>query len=840
LLIETNYSPWLITSLVNVGIGALFLLAYSIFRVELRIERRAAVQVLEGILFGACALLSMRLAVVLVHGNRVDARTVFVLMAGMFGGPTGAAVAGGAAIVYRLILGGFDTVSGVAAIVASGAFGVALAWRLGSRVRELRMRDLYLIGLVNTALIVAAAQTALWLGGDPTFPLGGIAIGFVLFPIGVLLMGTAMGVTDFRIWRRTQRRLSDFVEVSTDLVWEQDSQGRWTYLSERYRDILGGDPAEQIGKTVAASGARWLDAENEQAARAAHEARLPYSGLIGQAPSQDGTYRTLLLNARPIFDERGRFLGYRGTAHDITEQQQAREAVRESRDYLARAQKIGKIGSITFDLSTGKSTWSDQQYRLLGLDVAPGGGTLDLLLSRVHPDDRATLTAERARNVRGEEPRKYEYRIVLPSGETRWVGREAEVERDATGKVLRVLSTHQDITEQKRSEENRIALERQLGQAQKMEAIGQLTGGVAHDFNNLLGVILGRLEVLERELAGNATQRDWVRLAIKTVERGATLTKNMLAFSRQQALVPAVLDMREIIADTEGMLRHALGKAFELELAVAPNVWRVEADPGQLQSALLNLVFNSRDAMPNSGKVTISVANLTLGGDRPGSLSELPPGDYVVIAVSDTGVGMPRETVERAFQPFYTTKDVGKGTGLGLSMVYGFVKQTGGHVAIDSDPGRGTTVRLYLSRRIVGASDLPPPSAEQASAPGGNETILVVEDDDEMRILTRQQLERLGYTVLEATHGAEGLRVLDENPGIDLLLTDVVMPLGMSGLELADRAISARPNLRVVLMSGYSELRDTLERKQGLGEFQLLQKPFRVTELATRIRAALD
>ncbi len=839
MLIDTANSPWLVAFLTNVGISTILLLAYSLVRAEIRIERRPFIDLLIGLLFGLCGVLSLRFGIIFADGSRTDACTVFVLVSGLFGGPIGALVAGSLSIAYRLWLGGPGTIAGVVVFAVSGAFGAALAMRFGDRARKLRPYQLYLIGLAHMALIAVTVEAVLWFSGAPTLPLEAEAVGFIVFPISVVLLGIAMSITDYRIWRRAQGRLSDYVEVSTDLVWEQDAQGRWTYLSERYRDMLGGDPALSIGKTVADSGARWLDAENEQAARAAHAARLPYSGLIGQARAQDGSYKTLLLSARPIFDERGRFAGYRGTAHDITKQQQAEEALRRSRDRLAHAQKVGRMGSTKINLITGESDWSDEMYTILGLDPKTTAPSFQTHLACVHPDDRAKLEQARNQDLEGDPPDPCETRIVRPDGEIRWTLRTSEVERDAAGKPVNLLVTHQDITEQKRGEERRIELEHQLAQAQKMEAIGQLTGGVAHDFNNLLAVILGRLQMLAEELADDPRLRDWVQSSIRAAERGASLTKSLLAFSRQQSLAPVELDLRQVVGDTEEMLRQALGESFALRVAIAPGLWPVEADPGQLQNALLNLVFNSRDAMPKGGTVAITLFNISVTSENRIGPSDLKPGDYVVLSISDTGVGMAREVVERAFEPFYTTKDVGKGTGLGLSMVYGFVKQTGGHVAIESGLNQGTTISLYLPRKAKAGSVAPARGAAQKSAPRGAETILVVEDNEDMRVLTRLQLERLGYTVLEAAHGAEGLRVLAENANVDLLLTDVMMPKGMSGPELAERAVSARRDLKVVFMSGYNELHDALGQTHGRGPVRLLQKPFRVAELAAQMREAL-
>ncbi len=370
--------------------------------------------------------------------------------------------------------------------------------------------------------------------------------------------------------------------------------------------------------------------------------------------------------------------------------------------------------------------------------------------------------------------------------------------------------------------------------AQRMEAVGQLAGGVAHDFNNLLAVVLGSLRMIEEDLGDNPELRELVSSSIRSAERGTTLTKSLLAFSRQQALLPVTIDLNQAVGEVEDMLRRALGEAYEIRAIKAPDLWPVHVDPGQLQSAIINLVLNARDAMSEGGTVTLSTSNATLDADRARGEGDLTPGDYVLVSVADTGTGMSRDVIERAFVPFFTTKDVGKGSGLGLSMVYGFVRQSGGHVTIDSELGRGTAVRVYLPRHVDARSAASAGHAAMNLLPRGTETILVVEDNHDLRAVIRRQLERLGYPVLEAAHAADGLRVLRDNPGIAVVLTDVVMPHGISGPELARRVGDARPDVKVIFMSGYDEKYDLLK-----GSFRLLRKPFQPEELAAEIRAAL-
>ncbi|WP_420140806.1 response regulator [Sphingomonas sp.] len=409
----------------------------------------------------------------------------------------------------------------------------------------------------------------------------------------------------------------------------------------------------------------------------------------------------------------------------------------------------------------------------------------------------------------------------------------------------------QALLELNQSLEQRIAqavaereqIEEVLRQAQKMEAVGQLTGGVAHDFNNLLTIITGNMDMALRAIdaeGGNPKLRRSIGNAQKGAERAAALTQRLLAFSRRQPLDPKALDPDRLIAGMAEMLKRALGETVQLETVTAPGLWRVEADPNQLESAILNLAVNARDAMPDGGKLTIETANARLDDAYAAGHAEVPPGDYVVIAVSDTGAGMSRETLARVFEPFFTTKEVGKGTGLGLSMVYGFVKQSGGHVKIYSEVGEGSTVKIYLPRLVgdQGGFDYD----EQAAAPAAgshDETILVVEDDDDVRAYTVEILRELGYRVLEAHDGPAALRLVERlDVQIDLLFTDVVMP-AMSGRELSDAARAIRPHLKILYTSGYT--RNAIVHGGRLDPgVQIVAKPFTFDTLSAKVREMLD
>jgi two-component system CheB/CheR fusion protein len=403
--------------------------------------------------------------------------------------------------------------------------------------------------------------------------------------------------------------------------------------------------------------------------------------------------------------------------------------------------------------------------------------------------------------------------------------------RHFTG-ILRDLST------QHREQLERTKLEAQLHQAQKMEAIGNLTGGMAHDFNNMLGVIIGNIDLL-RDLKGEDPDIDELaREALDAAFRGADLTRRLLAFARQQPLRPQHVEVNELVSGITRLLRRTIGEDVEISLDLAAELWPVVVDPAQLEASLTNLATNARDAMANGGHLMIATANRTLDTDYAAQHAEVVPGGYVMLEVSDTGCGMTPEVMHRIFEPFFTTKSRDKGTGLGLSMVFGFIKQSGGHIGVYSEPGIGTTFRLFLPRM----TEAVPIVEESAATPllhGRGESVLVVEDNEALRRVVTRQLGELGYRVLAAENAAAGLELLDRQ-SIDLLLTDIVMPGGINGRELARRARQRWPEIKIVFTSGFSEARLNGDAGPLAACTPLLSKPYRKEDLASAAREALD
>ncbi|HVS17928.1 MAG TPA: ATP-binding protein, partial [Planctomycetota bacterium] len=458
---------------------------------------------------------------------------------------------------------------------------------------------------------------------------------------------------------------------------------------------------------------------------------------------------------------------------------------------------------------------------------------------RHQPDGRLSQEVVREwveRAVAGETP-VFEWPHLDARGEE--VPCEVRLVRLPDPERVLVRGSVTDISERKRAETLRRELEEQLRQAQKMEALGQLTGGVSHDFNNILTVILGNVELAAGLLEGDHPAQRHLRDALTASRKGALLTQRLLAFSRKQALVPTSIDLGALVHGMEDMLVRSLGEAVEIQTVVGAGLWNCEVDRAQLENAILNLAINARDAMSAGGRLTIELSNAHLDRDYCERYSELTPGQYVLLAISDDGVGMSREVLEQAFEPFFTTKDVGKGSGLGLSMVYGFAKQSRGHVKLYSELGQGTTVRLYLPRSMRAADHLPVGDGEYSEPNGAGEWILVVEDDAAVRGFIVQVLAGLGYQTHEAASAPEAFGLLERKVRVDLLLTDVVLSGGTNGAHLARRAAALRAGLRVLFMSGYTENAIIHHGRLDPG-VELLGKPFTRAVLARAVRAVLD
>jgi PAS domain S-box-containing protein len=452
------------------------------------------------------------------------------------------------------------------------------------------------------------------------------------------------------------------------------------------------------------------------------------------------------------------------------------------------------------------------------------------IITRVHPDDRERAAARTRAVEQGRIAPLSELRFVKLDGSTIMLEvRAAPIDYEGRPCVMAVA---RDITQRRQAEH-------QLQQAQKMEAVGQLTGGVAHDFNNLLTVIMGNLGIAADRVDANPIASEAIGAALAGAKRGQALTHRLLAFSRRQTLQPHAFDLNQLVAGMRDLLHRTLGENIEIEISLRRGLWMAIADHNQVENSLLNLAINARDAMPAGGRLTIETSNSRLDATYAAGNVEVTPGDYVMLAVSDTGTGMTPGVLERAFEPFFTTKEVGKGTGLGLSMVYGFAKQSGGHVKIYSEVGHGTTIRLYLPRAAAGEVTTFEAAATPAPMPRGQEKVLVVEDDPAVRRVVVTQLAELGYHVLEAEDGQKALTMITNGVAIDLLFTDVVMPGGLSGRQLAAAAKAHLPALKVLYTSGYTENSIVHQGRLDPGVY-LLSKPYQKPDLAQKLREVLD
>ena len=536
---------------------------------------------------------------------------------------------------------------------------------------------------------------------------------------------------------------------------------------------------------------------------------------------------------------------------DLTEEERLQAAQQESEQRYRDL--IQGLDAIVWEADARTLTFSFVSRRaetVLGYPVERWLREPDFWARRIHPDDRdPVMQIYRAAIAEGRD-HEFEYRSIAADGREVWLRDIVHVVRDADGRPTTLRGLTVDLTELKRSERALHQSEEQLRQAQKMDAVGKLAGGIAHDFNNLLMVIRGDSDLMLRRLAPGHSLRRNAEGIRDAADQAATLTRQLLAFSRKQVMAPRLVDLNRIVASIHAMLQRLLGETINLVTVTAPDLGGVKADPGQMEQMILNLCVNARDAMPDGGRLTVRTANVDLDEAAAARLSDARPGPYVLLEVGDTGVGMDAETRSHLFEPFFTTKEQGKGTGLGLSTVYGTVKQSGGHISVESEPGRGSTFTVYLPRVAAPVAppdrpvaDAPVPrsgaSPEAILTPGRGETILLAEDAQRVRAVVREILEMSGYVVLEARQGAEALELSNRHAGtIHLLVTDVVMPQ-MSGRELAQRLATLRPELKVLYMSGYTD--DAIVRHGVLASgIAFLSKPFTPNALALKVREVLD
>jgi PAS domain S-box-containing protein len=646
-------------------------------------------------------------------------------------------------------------------------------------------------------------------------------------------------ITDQRRVERERDRNQTFLNTVINnvpaTIFVQDAHdGRYLLINEAGERYLGIPREQMIGKTArelfSGSFADLIEERERQFLETHTEQHFDETPV-----DIPGVGRRVITTTRvPIADDDGALQFVLGVVTDVTERRRAEDAERHNAEILTATITSMADAVLVTDANGRVIVANPAAKRFFGDRPDVGSEDWARAYQRFLSDGTTPFPAAEtpiARAIRGESVDNLEI-VVRPTAtsESTHLIANGRPLRDPKGALKGAVIVYRDVTEAKDTE-------RQLRQSQKMDAIGQLTGGIAHDFNNILTVITGTIEILAGAVADQPEYAAIARMIDQAADRGAELTRHLLAFARKQSLRPSETDVNALIIDTTNLLRASLGEHIEIEAMVGEGVWPALVDRSQLTTALLNLAVNARDAMANGGKLTLETSNGYLDESCAAVLGEVRPGPYVMIAVSDNGSGIPASIRDKVFEPFFTTKGPGKGTGLGLSMVYGFVKQSGGHVKIYSEEGHGTTVRIYLPRAIA-------PAAETIDAPtteltGGRETILVVEDDALVRNYVTAQLRNLGYSTLEAANAAEALAIADNGTEFDLLFTDIIMPGSMNGRQLADEVARRRSSLKVLFTSGYTE-NALLEHGRLPAAVLLLAKPYRKSELARMLRQALD
>ncbi|ENZ76587.1 MULTISPECIES: PAS domain S-box protein [Ralstonia] len=640
------------------------------------------------------------------------------------------------------------------------------------------------------------------------------------------LLSSESGFAWLRLWAESTSDFSIFALSRPGVV------ATWNPGGER---MQGYRPDEIIGQPLA------LLYPPESRALGAPEAALHAAAQTGRHVEEgwrtrkDGTPFWANVAMTALRDGNNALIGFGTVISDMSDKKAAHDAVLKSeRNFRLLVQGVTDYAIFMLSTDGHITSWNAGARRIKGYTEAEIIGSH---FSRFYtPEDVAAGVP-----FRGLETARRDGRFEAEGWRVRCDGSRffAHVIIDAIyedGELVGFAKVTRDITERRRAGEQLEQTQRALFQAQKMEALGKLTGGVAHDFNNVLQVLRGNLELLESRHGRDAWSAERLNNAIDAVDRGAKLAAQLLAFGRQQPLAPVVINPARQLRAMDDLLRRALGEAIEIESVVAGGLWNTAVDPHQLENVILNLAINARDAMPEGGKLTLELSNATLDDGYVSALPDVPAGQYVMLAVTDTGTGMSPEVMERAFDPFFSTKREGEGTGLGLSMAYGFVKQSGGHIRLYSEVGEGTTVRVYLPRSTGTAVE--PARVKAGALKHGNETILVVEDDAKVRETVVDLLSGLGYAVLKANNAEQALAVVESGVHIDLLFTDVVMPGALRSTEMVQRAVQTLPALKVLYTSGYTQNAIVHGGRLDPG-VELLSKPYSRQQLAFKIRQVL-
>jgi len=635
--------------------------------------------------------------------------------------------------------------------------------------------------------------------------------------------------TDFNTQRRMQLLIERVADYAIYLLNPDGTVASWNAGARRFK---GYTEAEIIGQHFSRfyTPADRAAGVPERALRTALEAgRFEAEGWRVR---KDGTHFWASVVIDPIHDDDGQLVGFAKITRDISEKKLAREALRRTEEQF-RLLVDSVIDYAIYMLSPEGlvTTWNAGARNIKGYQAEEVIGTH---FGRFYTEeDRRNGLPDRVLATAREHGRYHGEGLRVRKDGTRFrADVVVDAIRDADGRLLGFAKITRDVTQRVQLEEARKALQH----AQRLEAVGKLTGGVAHDFNNILQVIGGSLQLLGTSLMGQPAPQRHLQMALTAVDRGAKLSSQLLAFARRQPLQPYVLNPGRVVRNMEDLVRRAVGEHVEVETVVSASLWNATLDPHQLENVVLNLAINGRDAMPGGGKLTVELSNTMLDDTYVSAAHEVPPGQYVLLAISDTGTGMPADVLERAIEPFFTTKGEGQGTGLGLSMAFGFVKQSGGHFRIYSEVGHGTTIKAYFPRALEAEQTLPDPVAGEVR--GGTETILVVEDDPNVQATVVGMLSELGYQVLRADNAEVALAVLKAGVRCDLLFTDVVMPGKLKTTDMVRQAKALQPSMKVLYTSGYTQNAIIHGGRLDPG-VELLSKPYRREKLASKVRQML-
>ncbi len=653
----------------------------------------------------------------------------------------------------------------------------------------------------------------------------------------VSLRGFIVDITDRRQveqeMKENEQWLIQLLNTLPNGVQECDVKGRIIFSNVAHHRILGLKPGELTGKNV------WDFQSNENSKQ---EIRDYLAYLVAEKPApepyvttnvtRDGDEVILEIIWDYQYGAKGEVTGFISIISDITRRKRTEDRLKKSERSLHQALQIAHLGNWELDQVSKELIWSDEIYKIFEINPENDTASFDLFVEVIHPEDRSLVTDAFDESVRNGTLYQVEHRLLMKDGRIKYVTERGETSYDENNNPLRSIGVVQDITELKQTE---LALRR----SQKMDAVGQMAGGIAHDFNNILGIVLGNVELLERSITVDSKAQKRIEGIKHSAQRAVDLTRQLLGFSRGKATSKEVININQRLEKMQSLIVRSLTPQVEVSEQLAEDLWSVEIDPGDFEDALLNLLLNARDAMSGNGLLTIETLNCELDEAFCDITPDIVPGKYVQLTVSDTGVGLSSEMQEHIFEPFFTTKSKSEGTGLGLSMVYGFVKRSAGCIKVYSESGIGTTFRIFLPAVTQELAVNEKLSENIATQPRGTETLLLVDDEIALLDLVAESLQTLGYRVLTASSGKQALHKLAEEEEIDLLFSDVVMPGGINGFELAEQAVVLLPELKVLLTSGYTE-KAVMRNGQARFSTNMLSKPYTQAELAYRVRDALD